>query len=99
MPADALPACLGFFLPLCLLLWGGVYGCLAMPCLPAIGVFCGSSCCYGVGFTDALRSPACLPCRYGRACGAMADAAIMGALAGLWRMLLSWARLRGYGRC
>ena len=25
-----------FLLPLCLLLWGGVYGCLAMPCLPAL---------------------------------------------------------------
>ena len=31
---------------------------MAIPCLPAVGVFCGSSCCYGVGFTDEWRFPA-----------------------------------------
>ena len=36
MPADALPACLWGFLWLCLLLWGGVYGCVLLRCLPAM---------------------------------------------------------------
>ena len=33
MPAAALPACRWGFLPFFLLLWGGVYRCIAIPCL------------------------------------------------------------------